>query len=149
MHAVNCGGQAINLHCPHIGNGRVTEHFRLIVHVTSDLSRNLSGVSDIELPDFPVHSVQKQRSGVVSGKVSGLSESGLTRHTCSSIRWGGMSYGAHDSVSTSYNIRRALFRLCAVRRTGPFSHTGAAGALRRAGTAVQSVGEADSICQFT
>ena len=36
-------------------------------------------------------------------------------------------------------------RLCAVRRTGPFSHTGAAGTLRRAGTAVRSVGEADSV----
>ena len=36
-------------------------------------------------------------------------------------------------------------RLCAARRTGPFSRTGAVGALRRAGTAVRSVNEADSI----
>ena len=39
-------------------------------------------------------------------------------------------------------------RLCAVRRTGPSSRTGAAGALRRAGTALRPVGEADSIDYF-
>ena len=36
-------------------------------------------------------------------------------------------------------------RLCAARRTGPFSRTVAAGALRRADTAVRSVNEADTI----
>ena len=38
--------------------------------------------------------------------------------------------------------------LCAVRRTGPFSRTSAAGALRCASTAVRSVGEADFIYYF-
>ena len=47
-------------------------------------------------------------------------------------------------ISNSVQIR-----LCAVRSTGPFSRAGAAGALRRAGTAVQSVGEADSVYYFS
>ena len=42
-------------------------------------------------------------------------------------------------------IHAVKARLCAARRTGPFSRTGAVGALRRAGTAVRSVNEADSI----
>ena len=39
-------------------------------------------------------------------------------------------------------------RLCAMRHTGPFSRTGVAGALRRADTAVRSVGEVDCIYYF-
>ena len=61
VHAVHSGGRGIDLHRPHIGYGHFSKHVRLIVHVTSDLSRHLSGVSDIESPEFPVYSVQKQR----------------------------------------------------------------------------------------
>ena len=43
------------------------------VHGTSDLGRKLSGVSDIESPEFRVYSVQKHPSVVVPEIVSGLS----------------------------------------------------------------------------
>ena len=46
--------------------------FHLNVHGTSELERELSGVSNIEVPDIPVYSIQKQRSGVFPEKVSGL-----------------------------------------------------------------------------
>ena len=41
-----------------------------------------------------------------------------------------------------------FYRLCAVRRIGPFSRTGAIGAPRNAGMAVRSAGEADYIYYF-
>ena len=52
------------------------------------------------------------------------------------------------NMNTEHELVHSMGRLRAVRRTGPFSRTGAAGALRRASTAVRSVVEADSIYYF-